>query len=174
MNSLSKDSRKADVLPVEEPSKYLTFVLAGRHYGINILRVREILEYIEVTPMPMMPTFIAGVINLRGNAVPVIDLAVRLGIEHADISRRTCIVVVELHTELGLINIGVIVEAVSKVVDFNKADIEPVPKLGTNIRTDFIEGMGNVEGDFLVLLNIDRLLTEEDAQSLAGLTLADS
>lgn len=147
--------------------KYLTFLLAGESYAFNILKVKEIIEYGEITPMPMMPEFICGAINLRGNAVPVIDLAGRLNLQAADISRRTCIIIIELNTGNEILNVGLVVDTVSRVVDLKSEDIERTPSLGANIRTDFIEAMGKINDQFVILLNIDKVLSMDDLSALS-------
>jgi len=147
--------------------KYLTFLLAGESYAFSILKVKEIIEYGEITPMPMMPEFICGAINLRGKAVPIIDLASRLGLQSADISRRTCIIIIEVRAENEIINVGLVVDTVSRVVDLKGEDIEKTPSLGANIRTDFIEAMGKINDQFVILLNIDKVLTMDDLSRLS-------
>lgn len=155
------------VVQTDSMNKYLTFLLGDESYAFNILKVKEIIEYGEITPMPMMPEFICGAINLRGKVVPVIDLSLRMGKESADITRRTCIVIIELASEQDVINVGVTIDAVSKVLDLQAEEIEAVPDFGGNIRTDFIEGMGKVESDFVIILNMDRIISLEDIQSLS-------
>ena len=147
--------------------KYLTFILAGESYAFSILRVKEIIEYGEVTPMPMMPEFICGAINLRGKAVPVIDLAGRLGLQSADVSRRTCIIIIELNIDNEMMNIGLVVDAVSRVIDLKSEEIERTPSLGGHIRTDFIEAMGKINEQFVILLNIDNVMSMEDLEALS-------
>ena len=152
----------------EDFRKYLTFVLASETYGLSIRAIREIVEYGEVTPIPMMPDFIAGAINLRGRAVPVIDLATRLGGVRSEVSRRTCIVVVELELGGEALTVGVIVDAVSRVLDLLPEQIERAPSFGGHVRTDFIEGMGKVnDGEFVILLDIAKVLSMEDLKWLA-------
>lgn len=142
--------------------QYLTFHLSGEPYAVDILHVREIIEYGAITPIPMMPDFIAGVINLRGSVVPVVDLNRRFGGERARITKRTSIIVIELRREEGCIDIGVIVDIVNDVLEIRQSDIEPAPKFGAKIRTDFIEGMGKVKGTFLILLQVDNVLDVEE------------
>lgn len=150
----------------DNSNKYLTFLLGSEVYAFSILKVKEIIEYGDITSMPMMPDFICGAINLRGKVVPVIDLSLRMEKAAADISRRTCIVIVELSTGDGVINIGVIIDSVSKVVDLQADEIEPAPSFGGNIRTDFIEGMGKLENEFIIVLNLDRVISMDDIQAL--------
>ncbi len=151
----------------ENALKFLTFFLAGESYGFSIMRVKEIIEYGDVTSMPMMPEFICGAINLRGKAVPVIDLAGRLGLRTADVSRRTCIIVIELHVNEEMMNVGLVVDAVSRVIDFKADEIERTPSLGGHIRTDFIEAMGKIDEQFVILLNIDNVLSMNDLSALS-------
>lgn len=151
----------------ENASKYLTFLLNDVSYAVSILKVKEIIEHGEVTPMPMMPDFICGTINLRGSAVPVIDLAKRLGLESEEVSRHTCFIIIELQTENGLMNLGVMVGAVSRVIDFKPEDIERTPSLGNNIRTDFIQAMGKIDEQFVIMLDIERVLSMEDVKYLS-------
>ena len=132
--------------------KYLTFLLGKKSYAISILKIKEILEYGEVTPIPRMPDFICGAINLRGKLVPVIDLLERLGNGKSEIEKRSCIVIVEMKYAEEVLSIGVIVDAVSKVMDFKQSDIEAAPSFGGALETDFIEGMGKVDEDFVIIL----------------------
>jgi purine-binding chemotaxis protein CheW len=155
------------------PSQYLTFTLGGEMFAVGILAVKEIIEYGKLTEIPLMPAFIRGVINLRGAVVPVIDLAARFGGRPAEIGKRTCIVIVEI-TDLDAAeqparhDIGVIVDAVSEVLDIPLGDIEPPPTFGAKIRADFILGMGKVAGRFVILLNIDQVLCVDEIAQLGA------
>ena len=150
------------------PSQYLTFSLAGEMFAVGILNVKEIIECGHLTAIPMMPTFIRGVINLRGSVVPVIDLAARFGASKTEILRRTCIIIVEVSDAETRHDIGIMVDAVSEVLDIPPTEIEPPPAFGTNIRTDFILGMGKVAGKFVILLNIDKVLSVDEIALLTG------
>lgn len=150
--------------------QYLTFSLGEEMFAIGIQRIREIIEYDSVTTVPMMPAFVRGVINLRGSVVPVIDLAARFGRSASEIHRRTCIVIMEVEHEGALQELGVVVDAVSEVLDIPSEDIEPAPAFGVNIRTDFIGGMGKVRGSFVIILNVDRVLAVEEMAMLTQLT----
>ncbi|OIQ96407.1 chemotaxis protein CheW [mine drainage metagenome] len=155
--------------------QYLTFVLGGEMYAIAILSVKEIIDYGHLTVVPMMPECIRGVINLRGAVVPVVDLARRFSSGSTEITRRSCIVIVEVETDGEHQDIGVIVDAVSEVLEIGRDQIEPTPAFGAKIRTDFIQGMGKVEGRFVIVLNVDRVLSMEDLAMLgraAGQELA--
>ncbi|MBN9428343.1 MAG: purine-binding chemotaxis protein CheW [Burkholderiales bacterium] len=151
-----------------ETQQYLTFLLSGEMYAVGILHVKEIIEYGQLTEIPMMPPFIRGVINLRGAVVPVIDLAARFGRAAAQAGRRTCIVIVELHESGIRQDIGVVVDAVSEVIEISANQIEPAPAFGARLRTDFIEGMGKVNGKFVVILQVERVLSVEEMAMLAG------
>lgn len=153
----------------QEPRQYLTFALGAEMFAIGILHIKEIIEYGTLTGVPMMPGFIRGVINLRGAVVPVIDLASRFGGRPGEITRRTCIVIVELQAGEGETHVlGVVVDAVSAVLEIAGADIEPAPAFGTRIRTDFIAGMAKVGGKFVILLDVDRVLSMDEMTALAG------
>jgi len=150
-----------------EPAQYLTFTLAGEMFAIGILAIKEIIEYHTLTEVPMMPACVRGVINLRGAVVPVMDLLARFGREPSPVTKRTCIVIVEVEAEGERQVIGVVVDAVSEVLDIALADIEPAPAFGARIRTDFIQGMGKVRGKFVILLNVDHVLSLADLGALA-------
>jgi purine-binding chemotaxis protein CheW len=150
-----------------EIAQYLTFLLSGEMYAVGILNVKEIIEYGSLTEIPMMPAFIRGVINLRGSVVPVIDLAARFGGHQTESSRRTCIVIIELTSGEERHDIGVVVDAVSEVLEVSSADIEPAPAFGAKIRADFIQGMGKIGGKFVIILDIQRVLSVEEIASLA-------
>jgi purine-binding chemotaxis protein CheW len=151
-----------------EAGQYLTFMLGKEMFAIGILGIKEIIEYGALTKVPMMPNFICGVINLRGRVVPVIDLAARFERPTAAITRRTCIVIVELEldAEIPAQHIGVLVDTVNEVVDIAAADIEPAPRFGTHIRTDFIKGLGRRGELFVILLNVQNALSMADISAL--------
>lgn len=152
-----------------ETRQYLTFALGGEQFAVGTLSVKEIIEYGQLTTVPMMPPSIRGVINLRGAVVPVIDLGARFGGRRTEVGRRTCIVILEVeHAEEQQV-IGVVVDAVNEVLEIAPADIEPPPAFGAHIRTDFIQGMGKVGGKFVILLDIGRVLSVDE---LAALTQA--
>ena len=157
------------VASAETPSQYLTFTLGGEMFAVGILNVKEIIEYGSLTEIPMMPGFIRGVINLRGSVVPVIDLTARFGGQQTVIGKRTCIVIVEIQDEDTRHDIGVIVDAVSEVLEIPTSEIEPPPSFGARIRADFIFGMGKVAGKFVILLNLENVLSVEEIASLTGI-----
>lgn len=153
--------------------QYLTFSLGDEMFSIGIQSIREIIEYDNVTTVPMMPAFVRGVINLRGSVVPVIDLSARFGREPGKIHRRTCIVIIEVEHEGAMQELGVVVDSVSEVLEIPEEDIEPAPTFGANIRTDFIGGMGKVDGRFVIILNVDRVLAVEEMAMLTQLAGAE-
>jgi purine-binding chemotaxis protein CheW len=146
----------------EEQQQYLTFRLGEETFALSILAVKEIIEYCGVTDVPMMPACVRGVINMRGHVVPVVDLAVHFGRKAIEPGRRTCIVIVEVETDGESHDIGVIVDAVNHVLEIPPEDIEPAPAFGAKLRSDFIAGMGKVEGQFVVILHGDRVLSIEE------------
>ncbi len=171
MGALIKaETGSAAVMQRPEAGQYLTFVLAGEMFAIGILRVKEIIEYGGLTTVPMMPACIRGVINLRGAVVPVIDLASRFGRGAAQIGRRTCIVIAEVgaqsEEEEERHVVGVIVDAVSEVVEIPAAQIEPAPTFGARLRTDFIQGMARRDHGFVILLEVDKVLSIDDLAAL--------
>ncbi|QDF95524.1 chemotaxis protein CheW [Azoarcus sp. DD4] len=156
------------------PQQYLTFSLGGEVFALGILNVKEIIEFGNVTEIPMMPSFIRGVINLRGAVVPVIDLSARFGGKNSTVSRRTCIVIVEIEGEDGKQDLGVIVDAVNEVLEIPRTEIEPPPAFGAKIRADFIQGMGKVDGRFVIILNVERVLSTEEIAMLTRLSDDDN
>jgi purine-binding chemotaxis protein CheW len=156
----------AAVAASQEPTQYLTFLLDGEAFAIGILAIKEIIEYGNVTAVPMMPASVRGVINLRGAVVPVMDLSARFGRPSTAVTKRTCIVIVEVQRDGECQDIGVVVDAVNEVLDIPAGDIEPPPSFGARIRSDFIHGMGKVRGRFVILLNADRVLSIEDVGGL--------
>jgi purine-binding chemotaxis protein CheW len=150
----------------QDDNQYLTFVLGGEMFSIGILNIKEIIEYGQLTEVPMMPGFVRGVINLRGRVVPVIDLSVRFGRHSTEITKRTCIVIIEIANEELHQDIGVVVDAVSEVLEIPHSEIEPPPSFGAKIRADFISGMGKVKGKFVIILNVDKVLSVDELAKL--------
>jgi len=148
-------------IPARE-GKYLTFSLAGEEYGIGILKVKEIIGMMNITPVPQTPEFVKGVINLRGKVIPVVDLRLRFALEAAAYTERTCIIVVEVAGANGSVMMGIVVDAVSEVLNIRGADIENTPAFGVRLNTDFILGMAKAAGGIKILLDIDRVLSSED------------
>jgi purine-binding chemotaxis protein CheW len=155
---------------LQEQHQYLTFLLGQEVFAANILRIREIIEHSQLTQVPMMPAFIRGVINLRGRVVPVIDLQARFGKEPTEVNRRTCIVILETLTGDGQQDIGVMVDAVNEVLEIVTEDIEPAPNFGASLRNHFIKGMGKVAGKFVIILDVDRVLSVEEMAVLTEMS----
>ena len=156
-----------------EDGQYLTFMLGGEMYAIGILNIKEIIEYGQVTEVPMMPAFIRGIINLRGRVVPVVNLLARFGKPSSETTKRSCIVIIETGTEDERQDIGVLVDSVSEVLDIPASEIEPAPSFGAKIRSDFISGMGKVDGKFVVMLSVDKVLSVDEMAMLSGVKSSD-
>ncbi|WP_242521446.1 chemotaxis protein CheW [Motiliproteus sp. SC1-56] len=157
----------------QQGGQYLTFYLQGEMFGLNILPIKEIIEYGKVTSVPMVPEYVRGVINLRGNVVPVIDLPVRFGWASSPPNKRTCIVIVEVESDQERLDIGIVIDSVSEVLDIEAANIGAAPSFGAKIRTDFIAGMGRVGEDFIVLLNVNKVLSVDELSQLGDVPGAD-
>ncbi len=142
----------------DREGKYLTFSLAGEEYGIGILKVKEIIGMMPITTVPRTPGFVKGVINLRGKVIPVVDLRLKFGMEKMDYTERTCIIVVEIAGQGGSVLIGIVVDAVSEVLNIKGADIEDTPAFGAKLNTDYIRGMAKMNGGVKILLDIDKVL----------------
>jgi purine-binding chemotaxis protein CheW len=149
--------------------QYLGFYLAGEEYGVDILRVKEILEYETVTRVPTTPPSIRGVINLRGSVVPVVDLAVRFGLPETAVTRRSCIVVIEVELAGERTVMGLLAESVSQVIDLPAGEIEPPPPFGTRMRVDCLLGMGKAGKKFVLLLDVDAVLSTDEVLAAAAL-----
>jgi len=146
--------------------KYLTFILANEGYGISIKKVREIIGMMPVTKVPRVDAFVKGVINLRGKVIPVIDLRLRFGMEEIKHTDRTCIVIVEVLGSQGTVQMGIIVDSVSEVMNIQGEDVEQSPDLGAGDRTRYILGMAKVEESVKILIDIDKLLSEDKIKQL--------
>jgi purine-binding chemotaxis protein CheW len=170
MSQILTPHRRSNV-PVAEPvelPQYLTFRLGGETFALEILHIKEIIEYGGVTEVPLMPRFLRGVINLRGAVVPVIDLAVRFGRTTTEIGRRSCIVIVEVEFGDGWQDLGVIVDAVDEVLELPADDIEPAPAFGAKLRAEFIRGMGKLGGRFVIVLALEHVLSIDEMAELAA------
>jgi len=155
---------------VTEQKQYLTFMLGGEMFSIGILAIKEIIEYDGLTEVPMMPACIRGVINLRGAVVPVMDLSARFNKPSTEVTKRTCIVIVEVANEDQDSQVmGVVVDAVNAVLEIPSTEIEPPPAFGARIRTDFIEGLAKVNGKFVILLDVNQVLSIEDLGAVTQL-----
>ncbi len=166
MAELSKTMDQAIRVMAEKEGKYLTFSLANEEFGIGILKIREIIGMMSITTVPQTPEFVKGVVNLRGKVIPVIDLRLRFGMETVEYNERTCIIVVEIGAAKGSVTIGVVVDSVSEVLNIVAEDIEDTPSFGTSLNTNYILGMAKAEGAVKILLDIDKILTNEETAAL--------
>lgn len=149
---------------INDINQYLTFTLGEEDFALDIGKVREVLDYTTITKVPRMPEFLCGVINLRGKVVPVIDLRYKLGMGTIEQSVDTCIVIVEIMIDNELTHMGALADSVKEVIDLDPSQISPPPKLGIKINNEFISGMGKQDEKFLMILDIDRILTSDEQE----------
>lgn len=142
--------------------QFLTFTLSEDVFGVEVTQVREILDYTSVTKVPQTPEFMLGVINLRGSVVPVVDLRAKFGLPAVEKTRDTCIIVMEIEIEGESTVLGAVADAVQEVMDLLDEQIEPAPRIGTRLKTEFIYGMGKREDEFIILLNIDKIFSVDE------------
>lgn len=145
--------------------KYLTFALASEDYGVEILKVREIIGYMDVTAVPQTPHYVKGVINLRGQVIPVVDLRAKFGMETTEVTEQTCIIVVETHRAGRTFSTGIVVDHVQEVLDIAGKDIEESPQFDASVNVDFILGMAKVDKAVKILLAIDRVLGDDGLET---------
>ncbi len=157
-----------------EFAQFLTFSVASEEYGLSILSVREILEYDTVTRVPRTPDFIRGVINLRGRVVPVLDLAVRFGLPPSPVTKRSCVLIAEVALDGEPTVMGIVADSVSQVIELGPDEIEPPPSFGTRARVEYLRGMGRSGKRFVLLLDVDRVLSTSEAEALGALGAADA
>ena len=169
MNNLMPINLQTDLALQEQTRQYLTFLVGDESFAVSILDVKEIIEVANVTRVPLTPDFIYGVINLRGNVVPVVDLSSRLRNHKAVISKYSCIVLVAVEASEGLQLIGMLVDEVKEILEIPPADIRPAPDFGVDIRTDFIQAMARVDEVFIILLALNRVLSLAELSQLQHL-----
>ena len=157
------EQRTIEIIERTKAGKYLTFALAEEEYGLEILKVREIIGMMEITAVPRTPGYVKGVINLRGKVIPVVDLRLKVGMAEAERTDQTCIIVVDI----GDVEMGIIVDQVREVLDIAGENIEDAPSLGDKVDTDFILGMGKLGEKVTILLDISKLLSKSDIADLA-------
>jgi len=150
----------------DKDGKYLTFNMDNEEYGIGILKIKEINGMMPITTVPQTPAFVKGVINLRGKVIPVVDLRARFGMDTIDYTERTCIIVVEIEGNGETVQIGIVVDSVSEVLNIKGEDIEATPTFGTKLNTDYILGMAKMEGGVKILLDIDKVLSAAEIAAL--------
>jgi purine-binding chemotaxis protein CheW len=152
---------------IEKEGKYLTFALANEEYGLEILKVREIIGYMNITAVPQTPDYVNGVINLRGQVIPVIDLRAKFDMDTAEVTEETCIIVVEIDQGQRKFSTGIVVDRVQEVLDIAGENIEEAPQFGSTVNTSFILGMGKVEESVKILLDINKVLAGDDLEGFA-------
>jgi len=165
MQTLTMERTAVQPAADERAGKYLTFRLGPEEFGVRVDKVREIMGVQEITSVPQTPDYLKGVINLRGKVIPVIDLRLKFGLEAIEYTQRTCIIVVQVHGDVTTIQVGLVVDTVSEVLNLAGADIENTPDFGSQLTTPFILGMAKVKGKVKILLDIDRVVS---AQEMAG------
>ena len=166
MAELAETMNQVVKVVTDREGKYLTFTMDKEEYGIGILKIKEIIGMMPITPVPRTPEHVKGVINLRGKVIPVMDLRLRFGMDAIDYTERTCIIVVEITSPAGMIQIGIVVDSVSEVLNIKAEDIEDTPTFGTKLDTDYILGMAKMEGGVKILLSIDKVLSTQDLEDL--------
>jgi purine-binding chemotaxis protein CheW len=157
---------------IVQTDQYLTFTLAEETFAIEIVKVREVIDYVHVTRVPRMPSFLRGVINLRGSVVPVIDLRLILGMPAAEKTVDTCVIIAEVQMDDETLHLGMLADSVQEVIDVDPSQIDPPPKLGSMLNTDFIRGMGKREDGFFIILNIDRVLSGDEMAGVEAIKAA--
>jgi len=150
------------VAEVMETTQYLTFKLEGEIFALDISKVREVLDFTAITKVPRTPEFMRGVINLRGNVVPVVDMRLKFGMTKTENTVNTCIIIVEIHLDGETTVLGALADAVQEVIELGSGQIEPAPKIGTRLKTDFIQGMGKQGEGFIIILDIDRVFSADE------------
>lgn len=165
MNELTLDNTEQSL----DASQFLTFMLSGDEFAVPIMQVKEIIEYDGLTTVPMVPGFIAGALNLRGAIVPVVNLAVKFDMPPTKITRRTCVIIMEVRLDDEQTVMGILVDKVLQVIDIAEENIEAAPSLGAQIRTDFIRGMGKLDDRFVIILAIDKVLSTEEIAVVSNL-----
>jgi purine-binding chemotaxis protein CheW len=161
----TENTAKAD----QRGGKYLTFPMGQEEFGIRVLKVREIIGVQDITAVPHTPPYVKGVINLRGKVIPVVDLRLKFGLPEVPYTLRTCIIVVQIQGESGPMPMGLVVDGVSEVLNLSGAEVEDTPDFGAGCSMPYILGMAKVKGKVKILLDIDGVLTSQEAQGLGSL-----
>lgn len=171
METLLEAERKSNTSnSLSQEGKYLTFILCNEEYGLEILKVREIIGIMPITPIPQSPNYLKGVINLRGKVIPVVDLRTKFGFQEAEWTKESCIIVVEIHAVLT----GIIVDTVSEVIDIREEEFEPSPHLGSDVDMEIFLGMAKIKDKVKILLDIDKILNMKGIAALEGLSMVIS
>jgi purine-binding chemotaxis protein CheW len=151
-----------------ETTQYLTFMLADETYALDIGKVREVLDFTTVTKVPRTPDFMRGVINLRGSVVPVVDLRLKFGMSRTENSVNTCIIITEATVDNDTTVLGALADSVLEVLDLDPGSIAPAPRIGSRLRTEFIKGMGKRDDRFIMILDIDKVFSAAELDSVAN------
>ena len=168
MSATSDNSELKSSLSPALAGKYLTFVLGDEYYGIGVLKIREIIRMLDIPPVPQMPEYVRGVVNLRGKIIPVVDLRMRFRLAKAETSERTCIIVVQVDLASGAkTQMGLVVDAVEEVVQLQVSDLEETPNFGARLQSDYILAMAKIRGKVKTLLDIDRVVTADAMADIA-------
>jgi purine-binding chemotaxis protein CheW len=173
MTQLIESREPGTDLAVREESEiqqFLTFMLKGEIFGLNILPIKEIIEFGKITPVPMVPGYVRGVVNIRGAVVPILDLSARFGWESSDITKRSCIVIAEVEQDQGSLDIGLVIDSVSEVIDIPNEAIKAPPSFGAKIDSDFITGMAKLNDELVILLNPNRILSAGQLGQISSVT----
>ena len=147
---------------ITQTSQYLTFILDQEIYAMDITQVREVLDFTKITKVPRMPDFIKGVINLRGGVVPVVDLRLKFGMSQAQKTVDTCIIIIEINIQETQTLLGIMADSVQEVMSMEPDQIEPAPKIGTRLKTEFIKGMGKKNDEFIIILDSDKVFSTDE------------
>ena len=164
--SQSPPTRTGAAVALEASAQYLTFLLADGVFAMDIATVREIIQHGQMTTVPLMPSFVRGVMNLRGAVVPVIDLQARLGKPPATVGKKTCVVIFDAQRDNERVELGLMVDAVSEVIEIPASQIEPAPQFGSAVKREFIKGMGKVDGKFVIILDPEKALNVDEMADL--------
>ncbi len=157
-----------EAMSTSDATQFLTFTLADEIFAVDISQVREVLEYTEMTRVPRTPEFMCGVINLRGHVVPVVDMRLKFGMEKSEKTVNTCIIIVEVATDDGTTVLGAMADSVKEVMTLDGDQIEPPPRIGTKLRTDFIRGMGKHDEQFIIILDSNKVFSSEELNVMKG------
>ena len=166
---MARTQKEDGIAVAGETLHALTFFMDQEEYAVELLKVREIMEYREPTVVPMTPAAVRGVINVRGKVVPIVDLAIKFGLADLTISKRTCIIIVEVDVDGADTSMGLVVDAVNEVREFAGDEIEDAPSFGTKVRVDYLQGMGRTKDKFALILDIDRVLSEMEVEAVKKL-----
>ncbi len=148
----------------------LTFKLNNEVFGIDIMSVKEVLDYTKITKVPRTPDYMLGVINLRGNVAPVIDLKMRFGMKATEKTIDTCIIIIEVTVDDESTTLGILADSVEEVIDFDESDIEEIPKIGVKLNIDFIKCMARKNDDFVIILDIDKVFSSDEIADISGIS----